>query len=71
MSESYSEQLSESRKNQRRASRPWLECYICQTPPTFERVKSHFEKKGMLCTKTDYEDVCKKMCIEPQYEDPQ
>lgn len=68
MSESYSEQLDESRKSQRRASRPWLECYICQTPPTYERVKAHFESKGMLCTKADYEAVCEKMCVEPQYE---
>ena len=68
MSESYSDQLLEQRNNQRRATRPWLECYISQTPPTFERVKEHFKEKGMLVTKADYDAVCKKMFVVPQYE---
>jgi hypothetical protein len=68
MSNSYSEQLLEQRKNERRATRPWLECYMSQTPPTFERVKSHFEEQGMLVTKADYEAICKKNCMKPQYE---
>ena len=65
---SYADQLLEQRNAQRRATRPWLECYISQTPPSFERVKAHFESQGMLVTRADYEAVCKKMCAKPQFE---
>lgn len=65
---SYSDQLLEQRNAQRRATRPWLECYISQTPPTFERVQVYFKNQGMLVTKADYEAVCEKMCIKPQFE---
>ena len=65
---SYSDQLLEQRKKERRTTRPWLQCYVYQTPPTFEKVKAHFEKQGMLVTKADYEAVCKQGCIKPQFE---
>jgi uncharacterized protein YecE (DUF72 family) len=67
VNESYSHELYEERQNKRRVTRPWLQCFLCQTPPTFEDCKEHFEEKGMLLTKTDYEDMCKKMHKEPQY----
>jgi len=67
MTGSYSDQLLEQRNNERRATRPWLECYICQTPPTFEDVKAHFAEQGMLVTRADYQAVCEKMCVKPRW----
>ena len=69
MSQSYTEQILESRNEERRVSRSWLQCYLAQTPPTFEYCKAHFKKKGMSLSRTDYEDICKKMFKEPQYEE--
>ena len=68
MSQSYSEQILEARTEQRRVSRLWLQCFLAQTPPTFEHCKSHFEEEGMILSRTDYEDICQKMSKDPQYE---
>ena len=62
---SYSQQLFEERQEKRRVTRPWLECFLCQTAPSFEDCKEHFEKKGMLLTRADYDAACKKMFKTP------
>lgn len=69
MAETYLEQLIQERKENRKASRAWLQCFICQTPPTFEQCKAHFAKQGMKVQKDDYEAVCEKMNKTPQYGD--
>ena len=68
MSDSYHDQLLLERKEKRRTSRAWLQCYLAQTPPTFEHCKQHFEEQGMILSRTDYEDICEKMSMKPQYE---
>ena len=65
MAVSYLKEIYEARQEQRRVTRPWLQCFLCQTVPSFEECKEHFEKEGMLLTRTDYEDVCKKMFKTP------
>jgi hypothetical protein len=67
MAISYLMELREGRDDKRRASRPWIECFLSQTPPTYEDCVEHFKEMGMLVTKADYEDVCKKHCLEPQF----
>ena len=67
MSESYSQELFEAWQEKRRASRPWIQCFLCQTPPTYEDCVEHFKEKGMLITKADYKDVCKQQHMEPRY----
>ena len=67
MSKSYHDELLLERTEKRRISRAWLQCYLAQTPPTFEHCREHFEEQGMILSKTDYEDICSKMCMKPQY----
>jgi len=64
--ETYLEQLIQERKDNRKASISWLECFICQTPPTFEQCKEHFASKGMKVNRDDYEAACKNMHKDPQ-----
>lgn len=65
---SYSAQLLIERTEHRQESRAWLECHLAQTPPTYERCKAWLEEKGLSLTRRDYESVCKKLVMEPQYE---
>lgn len=44
----------------------WIECYLAQTPPTFEDCRDYFAGKGLTITKRDYESACKKMHKEPR-----
>jgi hypothetical protein len=67
MVESYSQELNEAREEKRDVTRPWLQCYLCQTVPTFEDCKEHLQEKGMLLIKEDYEEMCKKLHKEPRY----
>ena len=67
MAISFFMEMKQERDSKRTEARPWLQCYITQTPPTFEECKEHFEPKGILITKTDYEDICTEMCVKPRY----
>lgn len=66
--ETYLEQLLLERKQNRKASRERLECYLCQTPPTFEWCKKHFEEQGLKIHRDDYEAACKNIHKEPIFE---
>lgn len=68
MPDTYLEQLIQERKDNRKASRAWLECFICKTPPTFEQCKIHFDQKGLKVHRDDYEAVCKKLHQNPQFQ---
>lgn len=61
MNQSYSEELFLERSEQRKEARLWLQCYLANVAPSFEQCKEHFEKKDMLLTRTDYDDICKLM----------
>lgn len=64
----FSDWMETEKKVNRSDTRAWLECYISQTVPTFEKAKAHFEKKKMAITKADYKYVCEKVCAKPQFE---
>jgi len=68
MANSYADEILLERQEKRRTSRAWLQCYLAQTPPTFEQCKIHFADQNMTLSRTDYEDICKKMTMQPQYE---
>ncbi len=68
MTTSYADEVLLERTEKRRTSRAWLQCYLAQAPPTFEDCKQHFARQGMTLSRTDYEDICKKMTMQPQYE---
>ena len=65
--ESYATEILLERQEKRKESREWLECFICQTPPTYEDCKEHLAGKEMILTRLDYEDICEKMSKKPQY----
>lgn len=64
---SYADELLMERNGERTKSRIWLECFICQTPPTYETCRDFLTEKGFVLSRTDYEDVCKRMARQPQY----
>ena len=45
---------------------PWIECYLGQTPPTFEDCRDHFVSKGLKISEREYKTACKKMHKEPR-----
>ena len=65
--ESYAAEILLERQEKRQESRLWLESFICQTPPTYEDCKERLAEMGMILTKLDYEDICKKRAQKPQY----
>jgi len=61
MNPSYSDELFLERTSRRKEARLWLQCYLANTAPSYEQCKEHFDKKDMLLTREDYDDICKLM----------
>jgi hypothetical protein len=68
MSKSYAEQLLLERAEQRKNTRTILEAYLKNTPPTFEECYAHLAKNGVRLSRTDYENLCRKLGRKPRYE---
>ena len=67
MNKTYTQQLITERIDRKNEIKPWLQCFIATTPPSFEDCKKFFESKKMKLSKQDYEEACKTMHCKPQY----